>query len=63
MAQEGEEITNQKLHMKAMNQMFKRLRMDLANQIRDLANRIDKMESCYHENANTTNTRNCGRYE
>ena len=39
------------------------MRLDLANQIGDLADRIDKMESSYHEDASTTNTRNRGRHE
>ena len=49
--------------MKAMNQMFERMRLDLANQIGDLADQIDKMESSYHGDASTTNTRNRGRHE
>ena len=63
MAQEDEGMPDQKLYMKAINQMFERMRLDLANQIRDLAYRIDKMESSYHEDASTTNTRNWGRHE
>ena len=49
--------------MKSINQMFERMRLDLANQIGDLAERIDKMESSYHGDASTTNTRNRGRHE
>ena len=37
MTQESEGMPDQKLYMNAMNQMFKRLRSDLATQIRDLA--------------------------
>ena len=39
------------------------MRLDLENQIGDLADRIDKMESSYHGDASTTNTRNRGRHE
>ena len=63
MAQEDEGLLDQKLYMKAINQMFERIRLDLANQIGDLADRIDKMESSYHGDASTTNIRNRGRYE
>ena len=63
MAQEDEGMPDQKLYMKAINQMFERMRLDLANQIGDLADQIDKMESSYHGDASTTNTRNRGRHE
>ena len=63
MAQEDEGMPDQKLYMKSINQMFERMRLDLANQIGDLAERIDKMESSYHADASTTNTRNRGRHE
>ena len=56
-------MPDQKLYMKAMNQMFERMRLDLANQIGDLADQIDKMESSYHGDASTTNTRSHGRHE
>ena len=61
--QEYEGMSDRKLYMKAMNQMFERMRLDLANQIGDLVDQIDKMESSYHKDASTTNTRNRGRHE
>ena len=58
MAKEGEEIPEQKLYMNSINQLFDRLRIDLATQIGDLADWIDKMKSNYQGGTSTSNTRN-----
>ena len=63
MAEECEEMPNHKMYMKAINQMFERIRSDLATQIGDLADWIDKIGSSYHGDAGTTNTNNCGKHE
>ena len=48
--------------MNSINQLFDKLRMNLATQIKDLIGRIDRMESNYQGGASTTNTRNHWRY-
>ena len=63
MAQYSEGMSNPKLYIKAMTQMFERLRIDLRTQIGDLADRVDKMESSYYENSSINNTKNWGRHE
>ena len=63
MTQEGEGIPDQNLYKKFINQMFDRLRMDLATQIGDLENRSNRMESSYQGGIRITNTKNHGRHE